>query len=153
MDIKGKVNYFTREELKQLAPELQIDDFSDISVWYDILEETLLHKGFTLSDPEEEIKFMHKWQHGQSHWFKYNCAVVRTTLVKEKHKIQEIGIQYFGIKNTRTMNDLEKLTMVFNNLKPFDDGNGKPQDDGVKAQKLLQEHIDKMKRLGLKNLK
>ena len=150
MDIKGKLVHVTRKELKRIAPELPIDDFSDIGEWYDALEEHLLEQGFILSD--DEIDFIKEWSSNGSYYFKYNCAVVKTRKRNDKFSITEISIQYFGIKNS-IMNDLDKLVYSLNNLSTFKDGNGNDQEDSVTAKKYLKEYIEKMKYVGVKNIK
>jgi len=151
MDIKGKINHFTRDELKRIAPDLDINNFTFLMPWYDALEEYMLSNGFVIEDEHEDIELIKEWQDGHRYFKKYNIAVVELTKHEDKHRLQSIGMRYVGIRASR-LNDLEKLSYVMNHLKPYTI-NGIPEDDGVKAQEYLQGYIDKMKELGVKNIK
>lgn len=150
MDIKGKINFFEKDELIQLAPELDINNFSDIGEWYDVLEETLLDQGFVLYD--DEIDFIKEWKNGRYYFFKYNCAIVQTIKSGDKYSIKKIGIAYHHIKNNK-MTDLEKIIHARNHLSAFKDANGLPNEDSVKAFAYLDEYIKKFKEYGYKNIK
>jgi len=150
MDIKYKINFFPKSELCRLAPELSVDNFTDIKEWYDVLEEELHEQGFAL--PEGDISFLKEVKRGNTHRFKYNCAVVDTVLRNGNHHIQQIGIQYKWI-NRGAMTDLEKLAYALNHLRPAKDVNGKPEEESVKSLNYINEVIEKMRLLKLKNLK
>src|SRR5690554_4442792 len=147
--IKGKIAWFPAHELKRLSPETPMD-FSDIGEWYDVLEETLLNQGFVL--PDDDIEFKEQYVEKGFHVFRYNCAVVKTTKRNEQYILHEIGIQYLGIKKSR-ITDLDKLANVLNVLKMPVDGNGNPTPEGQEAYKNLKTYIEKMRELGVSNLK
>lgn len=100
MDIKGKLNHFTREDLIEIAPELDIDDYTDFGVWYDALEETMLHKKFILEDEGKELDITYDktWESGAYCYIKFSHGIVVTTKKNKKQSIVEIRIQYKAIK-------------------------------------------------------
>lgn len=145
--IKGKINHFDRECLKQIAPDLDVDNFdgNQFDRWYDALEEVLLNEGFVLD--EEPIALVKVLNNGSKVYHKYNCAVVITV----GGAIKSIGIKYISINNNK-MTDFEKLVYARNHLKAHTI-NGKPEEDGVKSFDYLDEIIKKMKNMGLRSLK
>jgi len=51
------------------------------------------------------------------------------------------------------MDDLSKLSFSLNHLRPTKDVNGRAEEDSVKALQYLKEYVDKMRVLGVKNLR
>lgn len=147
--IKGKIVWFPAHELKRLNPDVPMD-FVELEEWYDVLEETLLDQGFILS--EEDIRFQKQYVEKGFHIFRYNCAVVKTVKRNDRYVLHEIGIQYFGIKKSR-VTDLDKLSDVLNVLRMPIDGNGNYTAEGQEAYKNLKTYIEKMRELGVKNIK
>lgn len=146
---KMKITWLSREDLLKLDSNLPIDNFEDITPFYDACEEHLLDLGFELWDDDIELEKNVKTKNGIE--FRYNCAIVKTHEKDDKYIVDEFGVAYWYINNTR-MNDFEKLIYATNHLRMSTIG-GKPEDDSKKAMDYLMELINKMKDNKIKNIK
>jgi hypothetical protein len=149
MLIKGKLNRFDVDDIHRIAPDLDTSDFVDIVPYYDALEEEMLEQGFVLWD--DDLVFDREVVNSRYHEKRYNIAVVRGTQRDDKFIVKDISISYKGIKNNK-MNDLERLSYARNHLR-VPTINGKPEEDGLKAFRYLDEYIKKMQEMGVKNIK
>lgn len=147
--IKGKINYFTVDDINRIAPELNTSDFVDIAPYYDACEELMMGQGFETWD--DDLVFMDEIIVNGVYELRYNIAVVRGIKRNGKFILQSIGISYHHIKNNK-MTDLDKLVYARNHLRAHT-VNGTPEDDGVKAFEYMDEYIKKMRDAGAKNIK
>lgn len=140
--IKGKIATFTAKDIHVIAPDLDTRNFTDISPYYDACEEVLLDDGFELWD--DDIVFNKEILINGVYEKRYNIAVVRGIKRKERFILQEIGISYKHIHDSK-MNDLEKLIRALNSFRP-------QSETDAEARKLLDEVIEKMRRAKKKNV-
>lgn len=149
MIIKGKLNIFSVSDIHRISPDLDTSDFVSIEPFYDAFEEEMLEHDFVLYD--DDIEFIEERLVKGYYEKRYNIAIVRGIKRNDKFIVKDIAIAYHHIKNTK-MTDLDKLTYVRNHVR-IPTINGIPDEDGLKAWKYLEEYINKMKELGVKNIK
>ena len=143
-DTKGKIAWIYKHELEKIAPELGLE-YTTPHRWYDAIEEYFHEQGFVL--PDGDIKHIKSFSHGQLTYHKYNVII----MVEHDKLINKIGMVYLGINSK--MDDLSKLSFALNHLRAEKDINGNPNEDSVKSLNYLKEYIDKMRELGVKNIK
>lgn len=146
--LKGKIAWVYRGELERIAPDLGVE-LTDVEPWYDVLEEHFSEQHFAL--PDDDLEFRRIYSKGQFTVIEYNCIVFYVVQREEKKVIHKIGFVYMGINNPR-MDDLSKLSYALNHLR-IPSVNGVPEPDGQRAYKYLQDYIEKMKELGVSNIK
>ena len=148
--VTEKINWVSAHELKKIIPNCNLEyNTSDINLWYQAIKEDLLEQGFVFLD--EKVEFINEYKADGYYYYRYNVVTVRTIKRNNKNVIHEIGVVYLGIKNTHKT-DLDKLVMALNNLR-IPAIHGVPEEDGVQAYEYLKRYVEKMRSIGVENLK